>query len=351
MLLSQGLADLGYRVALVSLAGDYDLPDSVGGVSVIAQRRSRTAVLRDLEFVGATAVALKRADAAVVVQRAAGAVTGVAGMITRARGRRFVYSSANVIDFEFDRLEHSRRNVALFQLGVRVADRIIVQTDEQAELSSTFFRRDATVIKSLAEPADQPQGDPDAFLWVGRLTHYKRPEAFVALARALPEARFRMVAVPFAEEGERLLAALREDTRDLDNFELLEPRPRDELLRLYESAVAVVNTADYEGMPNIFLEAWSRGIPTLTLTHDPDAVIATWGLGGRAGGDPDAFVTLARELWGSRRDRNAVAARCRDYVAAYHAPDVVARRWADALGLPPVPAAPSPAPVPVRTAA
>ena len=332
-LLAQALCEAGMRVGIVSFDVAAGLPKRVGGVDVIVQRRPRTAlpVLRALDYAASMIGTLGRLDADVVVQRAAGTTTGLVGCITRLRRRRFVYSSANVIDFSYDELERNRRYVWLYELGVRLADQIVVQTDEQAVLCRERFGREALVIKSLAEPTSAARPAPDAFLWVGRLTHYKHPEAFVALARALPDARFRLVGVPYGEEGERIATALRAASAELQNVELLEPRSRPELMQLIERAVAMVNTADYEGMPNIFLEAWSRGVPALALTHDPGGVVERHRLGGFARGDLQTFIGLARELWATRSDREDLSQRCRSYVAEEHAPAVIAECWKSVL--------------------
>jgi glycosyltransferase involved in cell wall biosynthesis len=247
--------------------------------------------------------------------------------------RRFVYSSANVVDFDFTRLERRRRNVWLFHLGVRLASEVVVQTQEQVALCRTRFGRRPVLIKSVATPAPSPTRPRDAFLWVGRLVHYKRPEDFLRLAEALREARFRMVAVAAGGAGAELEAGLRERAAALGNLELLEPRPHEHLLELMESAVAIVNTAEYEGMPNIFLEGWARGVPALSLLHDPDGVIERERIGAFADGDFKRFVAAARDLWERRRDPGAIAERCRDYIAAEHDPEVVLDQWIDALGL------------------
>jgi glycosyltransferase involved in cell wall biosynthesis len=274
-------------------------------------------------------------EATVFVQRAAGTTTGMVGLIARIKRRRFVYSSANVIDFDYGRLEPNRLKVWLFHLGVRAASAIVVQSREQAALCRSSFGRSPAVIKSIAEQATQRASEPEALLWVGRVAHYKRPEAFVALARAVPEARFWMVAVPSNDVERQRADELERAAAKLPNLELLAPRPRQELLELIDSAVAMVNTADYEGMPNIFLESWARGVPALSLSHDPDGLIEREGLGGFAEGSPGRLAALAREMWESRHGHDQTPARCRDYLEREHAIDAVAESWIAALGLPP----------------
>jgi glycosyltransferase involved in cell wall biosynthesis len=330
-MLGRGLTERGYRVCFVAFDTEEGLPRSVDGMSIRRVRRTeRTpALLLGLRV----AWALAGVRARVVLQRAAGAETGLIGLVARALGRRFVYSSANVVDFDYRRLERRRHHLWLFHRGVRLASEIVVQTGEQVELCRAQFGRRPALIKSAAKVVATPARPREAFLWVGRLVDYKRPEEFVRLAEALPDARFRMVAVPSGGTTADAERDLRERAAALDNLEWLDPRPRDRLLELMESTVAIVNTAAFEGMPNVFLEGWGRGVPALSLVHDPDGVIERERIGSFAGGDFDRFVVAARELWECRHDPGAMAERCRAYVASQHDPDAVADRWIEVLGL------------------
>lgn len=343
-LVAEGLASRGMRVAIVAFEHPH-LPERAGSIEILQRPRSRTKLRLVGKFAETAAVwrVLGSLDARVFVQRAAGFETGLVALVARARRRRFVYSSANVVDFEFDRVERRRRNRALFRLGVRLASEIVVQTPEQERLCRESFERAATMIKSIAEPAPGRSGKPRWFLWIGRVVDYKRPLEFVELARALPEAEFQMVAVPTGDYDRDIAARVEAAGRELDNLTVLPQQPRRAVLELMESAVAIVNTAEYEGMPNIYLEGWSRGVPALSLHHDPDGVIVREGLGGFAGGSSERLVNIADEQWRTRDDQAEVAARCRSYIEAEHAPDAVLDRWQAVIGGP-APSAPSPEP-------
>jgi glycosyltransferase involved in cell wall biosynthesis len=327
VVIGRELARRGLRVAFIVYA--VDLPPSVDGIDLIVQRppRMRLPGVGGLEAWVRTLLVTMRSNPSVVVQANAGAVTGHVALAARLIRRPFVYASTNVVDFEFARVEPSRRRLALFRLGVRLADEVIVQTPEQADLARERFGRRAQHIPCVAETATPRRRTPRAFLWIGRLADYKRPEAYLDLAAAVPEAEFRMVGVPIGPDGARLAASLAERARSLDNFELLDPRPRDELGPLYEDAVAVVNTGEFEGMPNIFLEGWSRGVPALALTHDPDGAIVRERLGAFASGDPGLLVRHARSLWSERDNQQELAARCIAYVRRHHSLEEVAQTW------------------------
>jgi glycosyltransferase involved in cell wall biosynthesis len=356
LLLARMLAGRGARIRLLVFSlPEIPLPSVVDGVSVVQRppylARKRLGKFREVASIGRTVVG---ADADVLVSRAATPEVGLAAIFAKLSGRRFVYASANVSDFrdrerksgrrrrspgsdwdfDFSAFPAKRRDSLLFELGVRLADEVVVQTEEQISLCESRFGRLPTLIRSIAEPAAQRTCEPEAFLWAARLVAYKRPLAYVELARAIPEAKFWMVAPPEDPPDKELRAAVEDGVASLDNLEMLEPRPRAELLELVNRAVAVVNTADFEGMPNTFLEAWSRGVPALSLTHDPDHAITQHGLGAFGGGSLERLAGQGRRLWEGRGDQTELAARCRRYIAEHHSPDAVATRWQEVLDLP-----------------
>jgi glycosyltransferase involved in cell wall biosynthesis len=363
LLLARALASRGARVRLVvfDLPG-IPIPASVDGVAISVRPPYQAhEPLGKLREAGSIGRAIRKSNADVLVSRVSTPEVGLAGLFAKLSRRRFVYSSANVSDFvddrapgrrpsegtppsgrtnessefDFSRLARKRRDWQLFRLGIRLADEIVVQTEEQVRLCEDRFGRSPVMIRSIAELAPQRDSDPEAFLWIGRLVSYKRPLAFVELARSLPNARFWMVAVPPLHARDLdLEASVARAAADVHNLETFVPRPRSELMELIDRAVAVVNTADFEGMPNIFLEGWARGVPALALAHDPDGVIERHELGAFAHRSSERLVELASRLWEERRDQVDIAERCRRYILDFHSPEVIGERWQDVLRIP-----------------
>jgi len=329
-LLAAELARRGLRVALVVFPVREPIPPDQPGLTILQRAphagRGTAAQAREAANMWR---AMQRADAAVYVVRTGTPAVGLAAAFCAGRRRAFVFSSAGTNDFTFEDFADTPRRLRLYQTGVRAADAVVVQTIEQVELARAAFPdvRRVVEIPSFVEPPGSDTVEPEAFVWIARLVPHKRPFEYVELARELPDARFRMVAVPGADTPPSMPAELRAATASVPNLELLEPLPHSETARLIGRAVASVSTSEYEGMPNVFLEAWARGVPALSLRVDPDGRIAEHGLGVAAGGSWDAFVAGACELWDQRRQRTLLSERTRHYIDRFHSRESVGRRW------------------------
>ena len=276
--------------------------------------------------------ALNRADAAVQVFRGASGAVGIAGAWARARRRSVVFAGANNADFTLETFGGpADPRARMFRAGMRLADAVVVQSGDQVALARRGFPHVAEIdqVPSFVELAPPADGPGEAFLWISRLTDYKRPLLYANLAEAVPEARFWMVASRSdAPEYGDLLAELQRRAGELPNLELLDQRPHAELQALIGRAVAMVNTSSFEGVPNTWLEGWARGVPALTLSFDPDERIARHGLGLAAGGSVEDFAAAARRLWARRADRGGYSETVRAHVADVHGRRV-GDRWAE----------------------
>lgn len=333
-LLAAGLESEGLRVAHIVWPVELrrPLPDPAPSLVERPAHRGTGALARGAEARDIWR-ALGRARARAYIFRGGGPQLLVAAAFCRARSRKLVFSSAIDLDFDFERSDRDRMHLLAHRAGARRADLVVVQSRRQVELAREAGLGPVELIPSFAEPAGDASEAPEAFLWIGRLVEYKRPLEFLELARAVPEARFRMVyfELPETPGDEALAARLHAEAAAIDNLELLGQQPRARTLELIERAFAIVSTSRSEGMPNVFLEAWARGVPVVSLDYDPDGQIASRQLGIVAGGSPTRLADAVRALSSTASRRRELGANGRDYVREVHGVDNVSRIWARTL--------------------
>jgi glycosyltransferase involved in cell wall biosynthesis len=276
--IARELARRGHEVSMVCL--DYGQPDGIefDGVRVWRAHRPDEG-LPVLRFLHPRLTklwsAMRRADAQVYYQRNSGALTGIVAAFAKAHGRCAVYASAHDMDFAPDLpLIPIARDRALFRWGMRQVDAVVVQHDLQQRLCRERHGRDATLIRSAYGHVGRRAEHGGLVLWVGSLKPMKQPERFVDLARACPAVRFRMVGGGEPAFVERLKA----HAADVPNLEFAGFVPHADVEAEFDHASIFVNTSRAEGFPNTFLQAWSRGMPTVSF------IDAGLSVGGRTAG-------------------------------------------------------------------
>jgi glycosyltransferase involved in cell wall biosynthesis len=338
VLLARALAARGMRVAHIVFPVDGPAPTAPPSPSVIERGPDRG----DLPLVGGVAEALSiwrsmaRADASVYVFRTGRSRLLVGAMFCQAHRRKLVFAGANDLDFAFEESRSIDSPTHAYRAALRRTDAIVAQTQHQLELIRQGLGEDqrATMVPSFVEPAAPTTCEPDGFIWIGRLVPYKQPLEYVRLAEALPDRRFRMV-FPSAEnqpeEAQEISRAFVEELRSaaqqLPNLELIGQVQRDRVLQLIERSFAVVSTSTHEGMPNVFLEAWARAVPVLSLQCDPGGQIEAHAAGQVAGGAHQQLVELAASVSRDQSLRQRLGRNGRSYVNEAHDPVAVGDQW------------------------
>jgi glycosyltransferase involved in cell wall biosynthesis len=329
--LSRGLSATGLATAIITWpsgggpARDPEEPDLVerppySGTGTRAKVQEARHIWR----------AMREADARAYIFRGGGPQLMIGDAFCRLHRRRLVFSAANDLDFDFNRPDRTRAHLVAYRAALRDADLVVVQRSQQGDLARAAGLSPIELIPSFAEPAEPSSTQPEAFLWIGRLVDYKRPMEYVRLAESLPDARFRMVWHPTNETRPELVTEVRAAHERLPNLEFAGQIPRGEVLGEIDRAYAVVSTSRAEGMPNTFLEAWSRAIPVVSLDFDPDGRIAKEGLG-LVAHTADELRDAAARVFSDPAARAEMGERAREYVAAVHSPATVSGHWANAL--------------------
>ncbi|HUP97845.1 MAG TPA: glycosyltransferase family 4 protein [Usitatibacter sp.] len=270
-LIAKALVARGYRVSMVSMNyGQVEGTEAHGvriynmctpdeGIPVVRFVHPRLTSLWQ---------ALKRVDADVYYQRTAASTTGFLAAFGKFHGKRCVYAGASDVDFMPKKQEIAySRDRLLFEYGLRRVDRVIVQNNNQLKLLRENYGREGILIPNCYEaPAGACADRQGYILWVATMRASKRTHLVLEAARRLPQHKFVIVGGPEpSRAGAERFEALREAARAIPNVEFLGHVPLDETERLFNGARAFLNTSAYEGFPNTFLQAYSRGIPVVGM--------------------------------------------------------------------------------------
>lgn len=207
--------------------------------------------------------AMRRADADVYYQRGAGMLSGVVGQFCRVFGRRFIFAAASDLDFDLALpLINYARDRSMFRYGLRRADAIVVQNEQQLRDCAVNYGRESTLVRSCHVVDGEGRSDGSGgILWVGSIKALKRPELFLELARSLPNLQFHMVG---GGKGSAYYASIESAAAKISNLEFVGFVPYHQVQRYFDNARVYVSTSEWEGFPNTFLQAWSRGVPTVS---------------------------------------------------------------------------------------
>jgi len=276
--------------------------------------------------------ALGRADAQVYYVSTASAQLGIVAAFARLHARRVVFRIAHDLDCDPQRLLiRLWRDRKLYEWGLRRADVVLAQSEQQRAALRVHYGLDSRVAAMLVEPAarDVDFEDRDLpVLWVNNLRPFKRPDLALALAERLPRWRLHMIGGP--QSGyEELFDTTRRSAADLPNLVFHGRVPYHDVNDHYERARVFVNTSDSEGFPNSYLQAWRRGVPTVSF-FDPDGLIRRYGLGHAATSLEDMAAAVDR-LAGQADEWRAASQRCRQFMDERYGEDTVLQPYVEAL--------------------
>jgi glycosyltransferase involved in cell wall biosynthesis len=210
-----------------------------------------------------------------------------------------------------------------------------VQNSTQERDCLAHYHRQPVLIPSYYEVpqsslgrslAERPHGD--YILWVAAMRPGKRAELVFDLARRLPHRRFVMIGGAAGSDGTSIeyYEQLRAQALQLPNVEFLGFLPLTEVEPWFDQARLVLNTSASEGMPNIFLQAWARGVPTVAFidvaAHLADGPVYP------VVADLDQAVAEIECLHTDEARWQRASARCHGYFVANHCTAGVLSRYA-----------------------
>jgi glycosyltransferase involved in cell wall biosynthesis len=256
-------------------------------------------------------------DADVYVHAGAGVEVGAYALICRWMRRRFVWVVASMADVNtlFGKVDGPL--AWLYPLGVRLADEVICRTCDQQEALGARYQRAGVLIRTGYSVRPGATREPSTILWVGRVHPLKQPLMFLDLAERLPAERCVMVGMRDRTHDE-LWRRVRERAARLPNVSWHEDVPLRDVDRHFAGAKLFINTSEYEGFPNTFVQAAAHGVPIVSWKVDPDQVLTEHRIGVCAGGSFESLMVSTLMLCKDDERRREFGERAETYAREHH---------------------------------
>jgi len=277
--LSDGLLEQEYDVSFITMDYGQSLSEIINGFKVYKTYRSDEGVpgLRFFSLkVPRVLKALQKADADVYFFMCAEAFAGIIGWFCKRNNKKFIYCGGSDHDFDDNKWGLNFRDLLLFKYGLKSADLVLCQNTYQCTMLEEDYNRKGTVLYNPMKSVKRTYNHEGGIIWVGNYRRLKRPEMFIELSKRIDD-RFFMIGGPAGkfpkEEYDRI-----NGTATNGNITILGSKSYEEADDLLSGAKLLVNTSEFEGISNTFLQAWRRGIPVVSFV-DPDNMIQDNGLG------------------------------------------------------------------------
>lgn len=280
--------------------------------------------------------ALKRADADVYYVSCAGPIVGYVAAFCKLHRKRFVFRAAIDADCELQPLYlHHRHELPLYRYGLRNSTTRLVQSEKQRASLASNYGLDSKFAGMLVDWPEKtiPMVErPIDVLWLANLKPAKRPDWIPPVCDLLPGLSIQIAGGKDAKRPD-LYDLIVDYAANKSTIEFHGAVPYTESIRLFDQTKVFINTSEFEGFPNTYLQSWARGIPVVA-TYDPDGLIQKRGLG-VAVSTPAELAEAVRHLLSSPEAWRECGQRCIQFMEERYRNEVVLQPYREAFGLPP----------------
>ena len=173
-------------------------------------------------------------------------------------------------------LPHRFVEQKLLEYGIKNADDIVVQTQQQYDLLQKSYGRLPTALVRNFHPTPKwlaMRRGRIKVVWVANLKKLKQPELFVRLTKDLSEFKdVQFIMVGGRAENEKWCEHILHEIGKQKNLSYVGAKPQEYVNSLMEESHILVNTSLYEGFSNTFIQAWMRKMAVVSLHVNPDGL-------------------------------------------------------------------------------
>lgn len=238
----------------------------------------------------------KKVNCDIYFTSAANSTIGLVSLFCKLYSKKHIHRTAHVIDVDGSFARSNGLLGKLYEYGLTHANQIITQNKDHKKILRNKYNINAKVIKNSFVINDREDIAQKSFiLWVARAEKWKNPELFIELAGDFPAESFTMIC-PATHENPDYQLLIKESSKSISNLKFIDRIPFSEIQKYFNQAKVFINTSDYEGFPNTFVQAGIAHTPIISLNVNPDNFINEYDCGYDCNGDKNILKNMLKNL-------------------------------------------------------
>ena len=215
--------------------------------------------------------AIRKLRPDVIIQHGLTIFSSLLAVYCRGFRIKFVYMFAS--DVEADGYYQSTcKRALLFKLLIRYADVLVTQNNQQYYKILKKYRKKTKILFNGFPIKKLSNITRDYVLWVGRAEKLKNPLKFIESATFNSNYKIVMICTKVVGQ-EKYFNEIKHFADEIKNLNFIPFVPFSEIEIYFRSAKILVNTSDYEGFPQTFIQAAINKVPIISLNVNPDNFI------------------------------------------------------------------------------
>ena len=319
----EGLVDNNVDVNLISFDGANKTVSSNINFKIIEAYKldNGIPVLRNFYYrLPMLLYAIKKSNSKYIFQQNAGILSGLTALSCFILGKKFIYRLGSDIDSTID-VKKKLGFVAhiMFKYALNRATLILCQNDYQIDNLSKRF--DQKKLKKIYNPIKNHDSkkcinnkkDFNQVAWIGNFRPVKNIHKIIPIAKQFPELMFKIAGLEFKNMDMFVKQSIVE-LKKINNVEFLGYLNNSQIQSLLSSSSFLLNTSEYEGLSNTFLESLSTGTPIISSKNaNPDEIITKNNLGIIVNNDKE-YISAIHNI-NDLIDYNTIGYRAKKFVS------------------------------------
>ena len=285
---AKGLSELGYKVGFLTWRGANDYIDNLPNFKLIETYKLTDGIPKARWIYLRLPILynrIRKFKPTYLIIKSAGGMIGLMSLICLFTRTKLVFMVTNDIDVDKrSNIKLNFLNRFLYKIGLMYSSSIFCQNNYQLESfrkkypNKNIFKVTNPFIP-LNENSDMNLSKKRSYVsWLGIFQAQKNLKSLLNIAKDNPEILFHIAGKSSNSIDQDTLKSINE-LKKLKNVKFVGFLKRNEILKFLSQSIALLNTSDYEGFSNTFLESFYSGTPIISLNANPDNILTDYNIG------------------------------------------------------------------------